>query len=126
MKNLLPLFLLWGCIQDYNSSSGDRERYSPIPKIPQNRQDPGQTRLANAFKVIGENCLTCHFGFHNTWASNTTDEAWKNTGLVIPGDPFSSRLITKLQNIGGNMPFQSPPLSEDDFNTLVEWINLME
>ncbi|TDJ03836.1 MAG: hypothetical protein E2O68_09300 [Deltaproteobacteria bacterium] len=122
MIRLTILLLLLGCVQDYNSSSGDRERFSPRP-VPTSSGDP---RLANAYNVIEKNCLTCHLGFHNQWASNTTDQAWKSTGLVIPGDPFSSRLITKLQNVGGNMPFQSPPLSEDDLNTLVEWINLME
>jgi hypothetical protein len=125
MIRLFILLLLSGCIQDYNSSSGDRERFGKRP-TPTRSGNPEDERFGRAFTIISNNCLSCHFGFHNRWASNTTDNAWKISGLVIPGDPFSSRLITKLQNIGGNMPFQSPPLSEDDFNTLVEWINLME
>ncbi len=119
---ILPTILFLGCLQDYNSHSGDREKYGPR----QFGTSESQQRFSRAFKVIQNNCLTCHFGFHNAWGSNTTDKEWLKTGLVIQGDPFSSRLITKLQNIGGNMPFQNPPLSEDDFNKLVEWINLMD
>ena len=125
MIRLSILLLLLGCVQDYNSSSGDRARFGKRP-VPPRSSDPGSDRLANAYKVIEKNCLTCHLSFHNTWAKNTSDAAWIETGLVIPGDPYSSRLLTKLQNLGGNMPFQSPPISEDDLNTLIEWINLME
>jgi len=125
MIRLTILLFLLGCVQDYNSHSGDRTRYGTRPR-PTRSADPGSRRLAKAYSVIEKNCLTCHLNFHNAWANNTTDQAWKNTGLINPGDPFSSRLITKLQNLGGNMPFQNAPISEDDLNTLVEWINLMD
>ena len=70
-----------------------------------------------------ESCMSCHSGFHNNWNSFKSDEEWISSGLIAPGDPYSSTLVIRLKNIGGNMPKDNPQISEDEFDKIVDWIN---
>lgn len=122
MLKILPILIFFlGCIQTYNSNSFDKENYGPSSNF--NPEDPKSVRRSKALSVLQENCISCHFGRHNQWAGFTTDSQWVSSSLVIPGESANSRLIMKLQNRGGNMPLNNPPISEDDVDILADWID---
>ncbi len=124
MIKILPILIFFlGCIQTYNSNSFDEENYGPPSDL--NRDDPKAVRRSKAFSVLQEHCISCHFGRHTQWSGFTTDSQWVSTALVIPGDSANSRLILKLQNRGGNMPLNNPPISEDEVDILTDWIDQM-
>lgn len=88
--------------------------------------DPTNTNLVNAFEVIEDSCINCHSGYHSDWAYNTTDNDWINSGTVVAGDIDSSTLITRLKNRGSDMPKDQAALTDEEYNTLVTWIEGLE
>ena len=114
---LCSVFILTSC-QDYNSNTFDSVKYSGGST----ETDPN---FEPAFDVITKNCINCHQGYHNTWASYTTNELWLAQGnLVIQGDQANSQLVRKIRNsfeVGANMP-PSGPISEGEFVKIQTWI----
>jgi hypothetical protein len=90
-----------------------------------NPDDPKSVKRSKALSVLQEHCISCHFGRHTNWSGFTTDSQWVTANLIIPGDSANSRLILKLQNRGGNMPLNNPPISEDEVDILTDWIDQM-
>lgn len=121
MKKLffLALFLI-GCGQDFNSNSFDREKYGTTGI---DTSTPAGLRLSKAYNVMATNCTSCHTGYHNIYASYTTNQQWIDAGLVVAGDFNGSFLIQKLQNFGGNMPQGGSQLGESEITNLQEWID---
>lgn len=115
--SLLTLVLLISCQTD-NSSTFDKVLGS-------SNIDPTNTNLVKAFNVIDSRCISCHTGYHNNWASYTTDQAWIDSGNVKAGIIGDSPLITKLKNRGGNMPIGGPNLTNDEYDALVTWIEAL-
>ena len=111
--------LLVSCYQDINSNSYD-DSYSLTNGI--DTSTPNGKRLSTAYNVLKDKCMSCHTGYHNKWIDYTTDAKWLNSGLVEPNNAFSSEIITKLKNMGGNMPKDNPQIPEKDFDNLVLWI----
>lgn len=112
---LLVFVALAACGQNYNSNTND------APNIPQGDcSTAAGARLCAAVAVLKSNrCYTCHA---SDWPYST-DAAWLASGLVVQGQPLSSRMITKLVNVGGNMPFDTGvAISTTDYNTLTNWI----
>lgn len=124
MKILPFLIFFFGCIQSYNSNSFDDEKYAPPSNL--NQVDPKTEIRSKALSIIQINCISCHLGHHNRFSGFSTDAQWVSARLVIPGDSANSRLIRKLKNRGGNMPFNNPAISEEDVDALVDWIDQME
>jgi uncharacterized membrane protein len=87
--------------------------------------DPTNTNLVKAFVVIEERCISCHSGYHNKWASYTTDQAWIDSGNVTAGIIGDSPLITRLKNRGGDMPVGGANLTNEEYDTLVTWIEAL-
>ena len=117
------LMLLTSCGQTYNSNSSDTglvalgacseagtaagDRYCAAEAINQNR------------------CINCHSGYHDQWASYTNDAAWKTSGRVVAGSTAGSTMITRLKNQGGNMPTDNPQIPDAEYQTLLEWVQMM-
>lgn len=123
MKNKLLLtfffsFLFYSCGQDYNSNSFDKDKFSNDIDV----STPAGQQFAQAYSVIELNCISCHTGYHSTYASYKTSADWVSAGLVNAGDFENSYLILKLKNYGGNMPLSGSELSSDDIATLRSWI----
>ena len=122
MIKILPILIFFlGCIQSYNSNSFDEEKYGTPSNL--NPVDTPSERRSKAIAVIQKNCISCHTGRHNRWSGFITDSQWVTAKLVVPGDAANSRLIRKLKNRGGNMPYNNPPISEENVDILVDWID---
>jgi mono/diheme cytochrome c family protein len=117
-RNLILVLALVGCGQSFNSNTND---YNLIASS--YCADQSNTALCDANAIIQQNCANCHF--HSGWAAYDTDEEWINSGngRVVAGDADGSTLITKLRNYGGNMPEGAPQISNEDAETLRDWIN---
>lgn len=121
MKILVSLFLtfvLMSCGQSFNSNSKDfllgSQTYC---------SDTSQTKLCVANEIIARNCINCHSGYHNSWASYLTNSAWLASAMIAAGNSDNSALILKLKNAGGNMPEGAAPLSDADYSALRSWID---
>ena len=114
---LLYSTILLSCQTDNSNSFDDILGQSTI--------DPNNTNLVNAYSVLEESCINCHSGYHNDWASYDTDQKWIDAGLVTAGIIGDSTVITRLKNRGSDMPKNQAALSEDDYNTLVTWIEAL-
>ncbi len=114
------LFLL-SC-QDYNSNTGDRDKYGEV-SLENNAQ------FRRAYSIIQNRCVNCHTSsVHDTWASYTTNEMWIKSGSnrVLPGRAQDSNLIIRIINSGhtnSNMPIGGSALPNDEYDALVEWID---
>ncbi len=123
MKTCLSLAIivfLTSCIQSTNSNTFDR---TFSENIGIDRSTPAGERLYQAYIVLKNDCMSCHSGYHNSWSSFNTDQAWIDSGLIESNDAYSSTLVIRLKNIGGNMPKDNPQLSEEDFDKVIEWID---
>lgn len=101
---------LTDCGQNFNSNSGDHAGGGI--------SCPNDANLCIAYDVITNNhCFDCH-----QWSSYTTDADWIGAGLINPGNPTKSLIISNLKNSGGAMPQNFGALSNSDFNALVTWI----
>lgn len=108
---LFSLFI--GCMQTYNSNTGD-------VIYAQNTCDGGA--LNQVCAVLNDRCISCHTGYHNNWASFTTNEKWQQSGLITIGNPNSSTLYQRIRNVGGDMPPTGTGISETELTTLRTWI----
>ncbi len=120
ITHLLSLLLLVSCYQETNSNSFDG-RYSLSNGI--DTSTAGGQRLSDAYDIFNDACISCHTGYHNSWSSLNTDAKWINTGFIETGDAFSSTLLIRLKNMGGNMPKDNPQVTEKEFDQIVNWID---
>lgn len=118
-KFIIFLFIFSGCIggQTHNSHTYDANLGTTS-----NCANPSNTRLCNAMEIIQSQCVDCHDSAHNAWAGYDTDDKWVDSGRVQAGDPGGSPLILRLKNEGSDMPKNKPMLSDEDYQTLKDWI----
>lgn len=117
----LILISLISCGQTFNSQSGDKFSGSILV----DNTTPDGARSSKAFTILDRSCTGCHTSYHANWRSFQTDAAWVANGLVVKGQADISPVITKLKNVGGNMPPSAPAISNDDYQALLDWIDLM-
>lgn len=86
---------------------------------------PAGDRYCAAEKVIQDRCVNCHSGYHDQWAKWKDETAWKSSGRVVAGSTASSVLITRLKNQGGNMPADAPQIADTEYQTLIDWVQMM-
>lgn len=118
MRFFLVFILLAAC-QSYNSNTGDKAKFAELEL-----EDNPQFRAA--YKVIQSRCINCHGGTHNAWASYVNSQLWVDKGLIVKGDASNSKLIKRTINsgeTGSNMPPEGGPLPNDEYQTLLDWIN---
>lgn len=91
-----------------------------------------EAALLNSTKqVLSRECLQCHVaGGGATRLDFQTTDQFIQAGLIVPGDPRSSKLIYRLKNFPGtdgsnNMPSTSRRLSDNDYQVIYSWINNM-
>lgn len=111
---ITALMFFNNCGQDFNSNSGDALLASQLNidcTLPENVQ------LCPALLVLKRNCASCHA----PWMYESTAE-FISSGLIVPGDPGSSELLTSIKNMGGDMPPNSGALPTADFNAIVDWV----
>jgi len=123
MNNLIGLFLFFlmsSCYQETNSNSFD-DSFSLSNGI--DTSTAAGQRLSDAYDVLNTHCMSCHTGYHNNWNNLNTDGKWMATEVIEAGDPFSSTLLIRLKNIGGNMPKDNSQMSEEEFDKIVNWID---
>lgn len=120
MRYLLLSLLLVSCGQSFNSHTGDAA-YSGTNGI--DTSTPAGQRLDAAYTVLKNECMSCHTGYHNSWANYRTSSAWINAGLVSPGSINASSVYTRLKNVGGDMPILNPQISETERQVLESWIS---
>jgi uncharacterized membrane protein len=103
---LTAISIFPGC-QVYNSSSQDEQRFA------------GGSPEEKARGVLAVRCAACH-AFHTTSLTSLM-----NTGHVVPGQPASSTLLTRIRGagLGGteNMP-PSDSVSAAEIDTIKVWI----
>lgn len=118
MKFLL-LLLLIAC-QDYNSNSSDKERYGGDVQLENNPQ------FRDAYRIIQNRCVNCHTSqVHAGWSAYTTNAKWKESGLIIEGNPQDSSLIQRIINTGetnSDMPLGGSALPNDEYDALLQWV----
>ncbi|MFT6631534.1 MAG: mono/diheme cytochrome c family protein [Bacteriovoracaceae bacterium] len=115
----INVFLI-SCYQEVNSNSFD-DRFSKSNGV--DTSTAAGQRLSDAYDVMKNNCMNCHTGYHNNWSSLNTDQKWIGEGVIEVGETYSSTLLVRLKNIGGNMPKDNPQISEEDFDKIVDWID---
>ena len=104
------------CLQKYNSQTLDNS----VERKSENLSGPG------VYSLLEKRCINCHTGYHQGWSRFTENQNWIDTKLIIKGDSISSLLINKLNNTGGNMPLNGQSLSEEEFDTLSDWIDRID
>lgn len=118
--SILMLFssvFLSGC-QDINSNSFDASKYRELP------YDPNETNLnTRANAIINNRCTSCHDGYHDSFSAYNSKQDWINSGYITQGDADNSFMIGWMSNAGGTMPLGSGPIPNDEFQTLLDWIN---
>ena len=80
--------------------------------------------------ILNTHCITCHGGVKKNGGFSLLFEqealATTESGhpAIIPGDPNGSELIKRLtaSDPEMRMPYQKPPLSEEEINLLRKWI----
>jgi hypothetical protein len=115
--------VLTSCGQTFNSNTED---FNLLPSS--FCSDQTNTNLCVANEIIQNNCTNCHTSpIHAGWAAYDTDAEWIASGRVVAGDPAASTLVTKLKNYvpAGNMPDQAPPLSDTQYQAILDWVNGM-
>jgi hypothetical protein len=115
---LLSLFMFGAC-QTYNSNTGDAAKYAPTTIA-------GSSEFQAAFGVVKNRCASCHTNYHAEWATLTTEQQWKDRGLVVAGFPSNSPLLTRLKNLGGDMPQDSGNIPADEYTALNTWVTNLE
>jgi len=115
MRNIflvIVLFGLFGCGQDFNSSSSDQVQYGAGLDA--------STPLGASYNLLKDRCFQCH----SAWGNYTTNQAWIDSRLIVARDWNNSILRNSLKNFGGDMP-PSPhsALSTDEVNKLQVWVN---
>ena len=121
MKYLVSLvfLLLASCGQNFNSNSGD---FALSSDNGIDSSTPAGSRLSAAYDVLKSNCMSCHTGYHNAWANYKTDSEWITKGLAVRGDTTSSQVYDRLKNVGGDMPLNSPQISDSNRQIIENWI----
>lgn len=119
---LILYFIFCSCGQDYNSNSFDDSIYVQTDCT----GTESQIRFCNAFKIINNKCISCHTGFHNTYATFDSSEKWINAGLILQNNAAQSTLMIRLKGYGvtslANMPQGASQLTQDEIDTLENWI----
>lgn len=119
IASILLLLLVISCGQNYNSNTFDKDIYQEVTI---DVTSPEGERFYQAFNVIKDKCISCHTGYHNSYANYTTDAEWTASGLIVAGDYEGSFLRNKLKNYGGNMPASGSELSDSEIAYLEDWI----
>lgn len=86
----------------------------------------GNNDFDKAYTVIREQCASCHLGYHNSYFSLKTEDDWIASGPIVTGDAANSELVERIINAGNansNMPQNGTRLSDEDYNSIVDWIN---
>lgn len=112
------VFTLIGCGQDFNTNSGDKPVTTDSQTVSECGSSDSETGFCAARLIYQTNCFSCHPG----WAEYETQTAWADAGLVIPGDINNSPAINRLINYGSDMPLNGSALSEQDYQTLIDWV----
>lgn len=120
---LILILLLAGCGQTFNSNTSD-SGLIPLLACTEAGTAAGD-RFCAAKLIIQDKCVNCHSGYHDQWAAFTNDAKWKASGRVVAGSTAASSLITRLKNQGGNMPADNPQIPDTNYQTLIEWVQLM-
>lgn len=108
--------MIYSCMQTQNSSSNDEAIYK---KTSIDVSTPAGQRLSQAYKVIKNNCVSCH-----STMNLTTDSEWINSGYISQGNPTSSILYCRIKGStcgAEDMPKDSS-LSDTDLNAIKVWI----
>lgn len=119
MGRVAVLFLLVSCGQGFNSNSFDEQKY----RSTLDTSTPAGQRFADAYAVIQNNCINCHSGRHDNYSFYKTSDDWINNGLINAGDFENSFIIRRLKNFGGDMPQGGSNLSDDEIESLQDWID---
>ena len=117
IKFLTILILALGC-QDYNSNSGDKFRYGPLGLAP-----GSSAEFTAAYVILQIRCASCHR--HSNYAGFKSEQDWKDAGLVVGGNTDASTVINRIRNYegtGSDMPDDSGPLPDEEFQTLKTWV----
>lgn len=80
--------------------------------------------------ILNKNCITCHGGvrkqggFSVLFRSEALAKVKSGKYAIIPGDPNNSEMIRRinLKDPEERMPYQHPPLSEKEIETLTSWV----
>jgi hypothetical protein len=107
--------------QDTNSNSNDKpvEVEDSSDTKPSETDTPHDTLRKKALSIINTNCASCHSNF----SSLKSDDQWTSSNYVIAGNASGSLLIKMLINSGGTMPKTGIPISNEDYQSLQDWIN---
>lgn len=121
IQNSLFLFciLVFSCEQQtFNSSIGDEN----LGGNDCTSFSGAELRFCNSHNIILKRCVSCHTGYHNSYA-NLTESDYVDNFLITPGDSAGSSIFSRLINEGSNMPKDGKPLSDDEYTELMEWID---
>lgn len=125
LKLLFCFALLWqglvSCGQDFNSHSLDRPLTDSELDATSCESEAG-ARFCRAWAIYEKSCFACH----RSWSHYKTEKMWINAGLIVAGDPASSKVIYRLVNAGSNMPPGSGALPQEDYQALLDWVKLIE
>ena len=122
-KFIIIATLLLSCGQTFNSNTNDKGLVSLTACS--EAGTPAGDRYCAAESIIQNRCINCHTGYHDQWATYNNDSEWKASGRVVAGSTAGSSLITRLKNQGGNMPADAPQIPDSEYQTLINWVQMM-
>jgi mono/diheme cytochrome c family protein len=91
--------------------------------------DNQASAFAKTQQVLQADCLNCHrAGGSSSSFEFTTPQQFISAGLIVPGRPRQSKLITRMINFNDpavttdNMPLASSAISNADYMAIYNWI----
>ena len=128
MRNFILLLFLSGCFQSYNSNTQDKNLFNNNVI---DTSTPAGQRFSAAYTILVNKCANCHTSQqrHAHWASFTEENDWftseEGQVLVESNSSLTSAIIYRLKTWGeiGGMPEGPETISEDEYNTLRDWID---
>lgn len=124
-KLILPLLLVMisGCGYEIKKGASSPTQGGGTPVNPEAPQPPVGTTVSFASiqkSILVPTCLKCHNGPTGSGGVDLSTHAgvleW-----VAPGDAPNSTLYTEVES--GSMPKRAPRLTEEQCNTIRDWIN---
>lgn len=119
MKKAYPLLMsLVSSMSCQKSVESEAQTETVFPEL-----EESEDILPSFLRVLDQHCNTCHINEAiGNFKKLRTNADWTSSQYILAGQPKLSPLYLRLQNNGGDMPFNTESLSIDDFQIIERYI----